>query len=118
MPIPPHWIEHRRNDRELLGWIIPDGERFIAVDLLGRRSAPQDWVDIEEHFEATGIGYLACPYLYRPGGTDTAPEVQVRILEVSPEGITVKLDDFGDITASLTTYRLPWPVGNQLRPVA
>lgn len=117
MSIPEHWIEHRRNDRELLGWVIPDGERFIAVDLLGRPSEPQDWVDVEEHFEETGIGYLACPYLYRPGA-DVETDVRVRILEVSPDGITVKVDDYGDITATLTTYRLPWPVGDQLRPVA
>jgi hypothetical protein len=45
-------------------------------------------------------------------------DVRVRILEVSPDGITVKVDDYGDITATLTTYRLPWPVGDQLRPVA
>jgi hypothetical protein len=115
MPIPEHWIEHRRNDRELLGWIVPHGEDFVAVDLLGRASHPRDWLGIEEHFEQTGIGYLACPYLYAPDG---GHELQVRILEVSPEGITVKVDDFGDIGAELTTYRLGWPVDDQLRPIA
>ncbi|MGO3151884.1 MAG: hypothetical protein ACTIJJ_04565 [Galactobacter sp.] len=113
MPIPEHWIEHRRNDRELLGWIVPHGEDFVSVDLLGRTSPPCDWLGIEEYFEETGIGYLAYPYIYQPEGE---PEVQVRILEVSPEGITVKVDDFGDITSQLQVYRLRWPVENQLRP--
>lgn len=111
MPIPEDWIEQRRNDRELLGWVVPHGEDFVAVDLLGRTSPPCDWLGIEEDFESTGIGYLALPYLYRPEGE---PEVQVRILEVSPAGITVKVDDYGDVTAELKTYRLRWPVEDQL----
>ena len=34
--LPDEWIEHRREDREPVGWIVPDGEGFRPVDRLGR----------------------------------------------------------------------------------
>ena len=46
MSVPEAWIPHRREDGELVGWIVPEGEGFVTIDLLGRsRSAePLDWV--------------------------------------------------------------------------
>lgn len=104
------WIEHRRGDRELLGWMLPQGDGFVVIDLLGRpRTEPLEWLDAEEFLEALGIGYLADRYLYsgRP----------VRIGEVSTAGVTVIADDFGAASAVAppgTTdperIRLPFPV--------
>ena len=63
----PDWIEHKRGDRELLGWIAPDGDGFVVFDLLGRSRtpAPVDWLDAEELLEELGIGYLADRYSRR-----------------------------------------------------
>ena len=44
----PDWIEHRRGDGELLGWMSPGGEGFVPVDLFGRPLAdPVDWLAAE-----------------------------------------------------------------------
>jgi hypothetical protein len=141
------WIEHRRGDGELVGWMRPEGEGFVAVDLLGRdRSAAVEWLEAEELLDELGIGYLADAYLLRRGGgagagagagagdgssgdcdlaardlTDEVGgetyDVRVRIVEVSTARIVVKRDDFGDITASLEQFELPWPMPDSLRPM-
>jgi hypothetical protein len=104
------WIEHRRGDRELLGWMLPEGDGFVVIDLLGRpRTAPLEWLAAEEFLEDLGIGYLADRYLHagRP----------VRIGEVSTAGVTVIVDDFGAAsavappgTSGPERIRLPFPV--------
>ena len=114
MSVPGTWIPHRRGDGELVGWIVPEGEGFVTIDLLGRpRSAePVDWVAAEELLEDLGIGYLAEIYAYRVSADDWA---RVRLIEVSADGVTVKEDDFGDVAADLPRYRLAFPVGDELR---
>jgi hypothetical protein len=100
------WIEHRRGDRELLGWMLPDGDGFVAIDLLGRpRTEPLEWLAAEEFLEQLGIGYLADRYLYsgRP----------VRIGEVSTSGVTVIADEYGAasaVGADPERFALPFPV--------
>ena len=44
--------------------------------------------------------------------------VRVRLLEVSTDGISVKEDDFGDATADLPRYRLPFPADDRLVSLA
>lgn len=106
------WIEHRRGDRELLGWIVPDGDGFTVVDLLGRARTdePVDWLAAEELLDALGIGYLADRYtLVLADGTPRP----VRIGEVSTSGVTVVADDFGAasaVGADPERFRLPFPV--------
>lgn len=107
------WIEHRRGDRELLGWMRPEGEGFVVIDLLGREiSGAVDWLDAEELLEALGIGYLADRYeLQQPDGR----WLLVRIVEVSPAGIRVKKDDWGDMTATAVYYEVEFPMPARLR---
>lgn len=107
------WIEHRRGDGERVGWMRPEGEGFVPVDLLGRELAGSiDWLDAEELLDETGIGYLADPYLMeRPGRTP----LRVRIVEVSTRGIRVKREDFGAIDVDGEHYELPWPIPADLR---
>ena len=108
------WIEHRRGDGELVGWMRPDGERFVPVDLLGRAAAPAvDWLEAEEALDALGIGYLAEPYTLKRA--DGVP-IRVRVVEVSTDGIRVKLDDFGAVDGPRQYYELPWPMPAELRP--
>lgn len=104
------WIEHRRGDRELLGWMRPQGDGFVVIDLLGRpRTVPLEWLDAEEFLEELGIGYLADRYVHAGRA--------VRIGEVSTAGVTVIVDDFGAASAVAPPgasgperIRLPFPV--------
>ncbi len=113
MPLNPDWIEHRRGDRERLGWMRPEGEGFVAVDLLGREiTGPVDWFTAEETLDAMGIGYLAEPYELQ---LDDGRWLRVRITEVSTEAIRVKREDWGAIDVPLVEYMLEFPMPERLR---
>lgn len=115
----PDWIEYRRGtDRELLGWIRPEGDGFVIVDLLGRdRSEPIDWLDAEDALENLGISYLADPWELR---LDDGTWMRVRIAEVSPAGIRLLGDDYGAasaVGAPRQAFTLPFPAPlERLRP--
>lgn len=117
--LPADWIEHRRSDRELVGWIVPEGEGFLAYDILGRvvTDVPVDWLAAEEVLDERGIGYLADRYLLRlPDGA----ERPVRISEVSTERVVVVADEFGAasaVGAQADRYELPFPVPAVLKHV-
>lgn len=114
------WTPHRRDDGELLGWIHPDGDQWVAVDVLGRpASGPSEWLDAEAALEERGIAWLSDPWMLE--GEADGP-LRVRILEVTPDDdgapgrIVVKIDDFGDITRPLTQqFVLAWPAPDRLR---
>jgi hypothetical protein len=107
------WIEHRRGDRELVGWLRPEGEGFVAIDLLGREiSGELDWLDGEELLEERGIGYLADRYELQ---MDDGRWLLVRIGEVSPERIRVKKEDWGDVNATAVYYEVEFPMPATLR---
>ncbi|WP_449409148.1 hypothetical protein [Microbacterium maritypicum] len=118
---PTDWTPHRRDDGELLGWIRPAGDDWIAVDVLGRPvSAPIDWLDAEVVLEGHGIAWLAESWMLE--GEADRP-LRVRILEVTPDEdgvpgrIVVKIDDFGDVNRPPTQqFVLPWPAPDRLRP--
>jgi len=108
------WIEHRREDGERVGWLRPEGDAFVPVDLLGRELAgPVDWLTGEETLERAGIGYLADRYELL---LDDGRRLRVRLTEVSTQRIVVKKDDFGAIDAPQLTYTLPFPLPDTLRP--
>lgn len=117
--LPDDWIEHRRgDDREPVGWIVPEGEHFRPIDVLGRHvtADPVEWMEAEEILEELGIGFLADRYLLSlPDGT----ERPVRIAEASAEGITVVADEWGSasaVGANSDRFRLTFPVPDTLRP--
>ena len=115
MTTPADWIEHRRGDGELLGWIRPDGEGFVVIDLLGRPlTEALDWLSAEETLEATGIGYLADLYELR---LDDGAWLRVRITEVSSTAVRVKKDDFGAIDAPAIEHVVSFPISDRLRPL-
>ena len=114
------WIEHRRGDRERLGWMRPEGDGFVVVDLLGREvTGVVDWFAAESTLDDLGIGYLADPYeLLLDGSSDGPGEwLRVRIMEVSVEGIRVKREDWGDMTVPQNAWELPFPMPSTLRPL-
>ena len=107
------WTPHRRDDGELLGWIRPAGDDWVAVDLLGREvSAPVDWLDAEDALEERGIAWLSDAWILE---TADGP-VRVRMVEVTPERVLVKEDDLGAVGGPPTPrYELPWPAPATLR---
>jgi hypothetical protein len=117
----PDWTPHRRDDGELLGWIHPVGELWMAVDVLGRpASAAAEWLNAEAALEDHGIAWLADPWMLE--GEAERP-LRVRILEVTPDDdgvpgrIVVKVDDFGDMTRPATAqFVVEWPIPARLRP--
>ena len=114
----PDWIEHKRGrDGELLGWMQPEGDGFVVIDLLGRRRTDAvDWFDAEEALDSLGIGYLADPYELL---LDSGEWLRVRITEVSTSRIGVKKDDWGDMTAPQLFYAVDFPAPpTRLRPLA
>ncbi|WP_403024003.1 hypothetical protein [Salinibacterium sp. GXW1014] len=91
----------------------PEGEGFVAVDLLGREiTGPVDWFTAEETLDAMGIGYLAEPYELQ---LDDGRWLRVRITEVSTEAIRVKREDWGAIDVPLVEYMLEFPMPERLR---
>lgn len=123
--LPADWIEHRRADSEVLGWMLADGEGFRVYDLLGREQTPLDatgerspidWLAAEELLEALGMGYLADRWTLRLADGSERP---VRIAEASPRGVTVVADEYGAasaVGADPERFRLPFPVGDDLTP--
>lgn len=113
--IPADWTPHRRpDDREPIGWIRPEGDDWVAVDLLGRDvSPPLDWLEAEEAIEARGIGWLADIWMLEH---DAGPPLRVKLVEVTPDGVVVQTDDFGAIDAPVERFALPWPAPGRLRP--
>lgn len=106
---------HRRDDGELLGWIRPEGDAWVAIDLLGRpASAATEWLEAEAALEEIGIAYLAEPWMLE--GEGDRP-VRVRFVEVTPQRIVVKGEDFGAIDALSRRWELPWPLPARLRPL-
>ena len=118
--IPADWTPHRRDDGELLGWIRPEGEDWVAVDLLGHEaSAAVDWLDAEEILEKRGLSWLADIWMLERRATDP---VRVKLVEVTPGRIgqagrvVVQTDDFGAIDFPVERFELPWPAPAVLRP--
>jgi hypothetical protein len=114
------WTPHRREDGELVGWIRPEGDAWVAVDLLGRpASEPVEWLDAEEALEERGLAWLTDIWMLER--VDDSP-LRVRVAEVTPGGadepgtVVVHTDDFGAIDVPYERTVLPWPPPPTLRP--
>lgn len=114
MSAPDDWIPHRRpDDGELLGWMRPDGDDWVAVSLLGWAvSEPVDWLAAEEALESVGLSYLADVWMLERAEADA---LRVRMVEVSTARVVVQTDDYGAIDAPVTRFELPWPAPAELR---
>ena len=118
--IPADWTPHRRDDGELLGWIRPEGEDWVAVDLLGHEASEAlEWLDAEEILDERGLSWLADIWMLERHADDP---VRVKLVEVTPGGVdeagrvVVQTDDFGAIDAPVERFELPWPAPSVLRP--
>jgi hypothetical protein len=117
--LPADWTPHRRDDGELLGWIRPEGEDWVAVDLLGREaSGAVDWLEAEAALEANGLSWLADVWVLEMPEGDAW---RVKLVEVTPgrvgeQGrIVVQTDDFGAIDVPVERFELSWPAPPTLR---
>ncbi len=97
--IPEHWIEHRRGgDRELIGFVVPEGEDFVPTSLLGTPLGPVGpWEDAEARLDEIGIGYLADTWLLRH---DDGSEQRVALVEVDRERVVVANADFANVVGA------------------
>jgi hypothetical protein len=113
--IPSDWYPYRRSDDgELLGWIRPHGEEFVPVTLLGHDLAePSDWLQAEERLEARGLSWLAEPWTFTSADHG---DIRVRIVDVRPDGIRIKTEDYGAIDVPVSYFELPFPAPTTLRP--
>jgi len=118
--IPADWVPHRRDDGELLGWIRPEGDDWIAVDVLGREAYNGvDWLEAEAALQAVGLSWLADIWMLERSAEEP---LRVKLVEVTPGGVgeagrvVVQTDDFGAIDAPVERYELPWPAPAALRP--
>lgn len=111
--VPEEWIAHRREDGELVGWIRPAGDDWVAVSLLGWDvSDAVGWIEAEEALEDLGLRWLAEVWtLERPDGQP----LRVRIVDLRPGRVVVQTDDFGAVDASVERFVLDWPAPPTLR---
>ena len=111
--IPRDWMPHRRADGETVGFVRAVGDGFQPMDLFGRPIAEAgDWLTAEAALDAHTIAWIDQPWLLQVDGADA----RVRVVEVTPERIRVKLDDFGDMSATARTWEVPVPETGRLRP--
>lgn len=115
--LPDDWIEHRRADGEIVGWIVMIGDGFVAMDALGRQVTPEpvDWLDAETLLEERGLGFLAEPHELEFDDGSVRP---VRISEASAAGVVVLADEFGKasaVGAAHERFHLPFPAPERLR---
>lgn len=107
------WIEHRREeDDELVGFLAPIGDRFIAMTVFGTPLAkPADRVDAEHLLNDSGLSYLAERWSLQ---IDDQSQISVEIVEASPEQVVVQNVDFGSGFDHGHRFTLQAPVGDQL----
>lgn len=107
-----NWLEHHRDDGELLGWLVESPAGVAVHDLLGsERGVFGSRADAEDFLDGLGLSYLAEPYELddADGGS-----LRVRLVEVSRESITVKEEDFGAIDGPARSFVLPFPAPREL----
>lgn len=95
--------------------MLPSGEGFIVIDLLGReRTDLVDWLSADETLDDLGIGYLADPYELR---LDDGELLRVRLAQVSTDGIVLKQDDgaVNAVGAPQRFLQVGFPASDDLR---
>ncbi|MGW9112591.1 hypothetical protein [Microbacterium sp. NPDC055683] len=126
--IGPDWIPHHRaSDRELVGWLRPADEGWVAISLFGADlTGPVDWDEAEALLEEQGLSWMADVWLLRG---DDGRDIRVRLVEFAPDRlrddgtveagrVVVKTDDFGAIDVPYRLIDLPWPPPSTLRPLS
>lgn len=110
--IPEHWIPHRREDGEVVGWIdletaSPD---LIPIDRLGRPlAAVSEWALAEEVLEGIGLRFLLNRFDHH------GRRVRIRHLYDDRVVVTTALSDaIGDVGDEFT---VAFPPGTELTEI-
>ncbi len=114
--IPTHWVSHiRAEDGELLGYLIPEMEdAFTPATVFGfPLDSPGSRDEAERQLDEVGLSYLAERWLLNVADQDES--INVQIVEVNPEQVTVKSVDYGYERDYGTLFTLTVPVDGQLR---
>jgi hypothetical protein len=92
--IPQHWRPYRRSsDEELVGYLVPQGDALLPVNLFGYPVGEAGGADeAEALLESAGLGALAEPWWLE---LEDGGSIRVRIREVSADRLVVMPDDFG-----------------------
>ena len=110
------WVEHRRSgDRELLGWVRPEGDDFVAVDRLGRdASGPLGWVEAEEVLDERGLLWLSG--LWQLTGDEGVVGRGRLLVGGRRRGVVTVHDHNAGGDGPPRTYELPFPAPATLAP--
>jgi hypothetical protein len=87
--IPPDWEPcHRRDDGELIGYLVPVGDDLVVpATIFGHRlDDPMPVHAAEQTLEDIGLSYLADVWLLRD---DDGADQRVVLLEATPEHVVV-----------------------------
>lgn len=113
--LPEHWIPHRRDDGELIGWIDLDthAPQVLPIDRLGRGLPPvEEWPAAEAALEEIGLRFLMEKFTFT-GAAGTVHQVRIRQVYDDRIVITTALSDaVGDVGEE---YTLPFPAPETLR---
>jgi hypothetical protein len=116
--IPADWQPHHRDDGELIGYVVAEGDGLVVpVNLVGHPIGDaMDRFAAEELLEEAGLSYLAEPWLLRQ---DDGTEQRVVIIEVDADHVVVTDAQFalvmGRPTEMVETVTLSVPT-DRLRP--
>lgn len=114
--IPTNWLPHRRrDDDELVGYLVPTGDRFVPVTVFGYPiGEADDESAARERLESCGLSYLAERWVLE---TENGP-IAVQVVEAAPDRVRLKSVDYGDVTHAYgSDVVLAVPVDSRLRLV-
>jgi hypothetical protein len=112
---PPGWTAiHRRDDDELLGYLVADESGTTPLTVFGYPLAPpSERADAEEVLQRRGLAVLADPWWLE---VEDGPGFRVQILSAFPDRVTVARADFGFVSHDSERRELRVPTGDRLRP--
>lgn len=106
--IPRHWTPVTRDDGEAVGYVAPDGEAFVALDLLGTELGRAGWED--EARDVVVVRGLASVGRSWDWTDDTGTARRVHVVHVRPGAATVRTGHANVVGADGRTFTLELPV--------
>lgn len=115
--IPVDWIDHRRADGEVVGYLVFEGDAWTPHSLLGVPvGKPGELADAETRLDELGLAALIEPWEF-VDGSGAARRVVIR--EINRSFVTIQSAEFalvaGASTASREVMKLDLPT-ERLRP--